>query len=59
MSNPQRDGEDQTKAVPHKFSEIFGENIFSLNNLKEYVTEPTYEKIRVYQIYTDRESRVH
>ena len=35
-------GYDQAKMN----SEIFGENIFSLNNLKEYVTESTYEKFR-------------
>ena len=32
-------GYDRAKPVQHKFSEIFGENIFSLNNLKEYVSE--------------------
>jgi glutamine synthetase type III len=40
-------GYDQAKPEGHKFSEIFGENIFSLNNLKEYVTESTYEKLKV------------
>ena len=39
-------GYDQTNPVRHKFSEIFGENIFSLNNLKEYVTDSTYEKFK-------------
>ena len=39
-------GYDRAKPVQHKFSEIFGENIFSLNNLKEYVSEATYEKFK-------------
>ena len=39
-------GDDQEKPVQHKFSEVFGENIFSLNNLKEYVSESTYEKFK-------------
>ncbi len=39
-------GYDQAKPVQHKISEIFGENTFCLNNIKEYVTESTYEKIK-------------
>jgi glutamine synthetase len=39
-------GYDQAKPVQHKISEIFGENTFSLNNLKEHVPESTYEKIK-------------
>ena len=43
----QPDGEyDQAKPMQRKISEIFGENIFSLNNLKEHVTESTYEEIK-------------
>ena len=41
MSDLELVGDEQ-----HKFSEIFGENIFSLNNLKEYVTDSTYEKFK-------------
>jgi len=39
-------GYDQAKPEQHKISEIFGENVFSLNNLKEYVTESTYKQIK-------------
>lgn len=39
-------GYDQAKPVQRKISEIFGENIFSLNNLQEYVTESTYDEIK-------------
>ena len=39
-------GYDQAKPEQQKISEIFGENVFSLNILKEYVTESTYEEIK-------------
>ena len=42
----QDSGIDRAKPAQHKFSEIFGENIFSLNNLKEYVSESAYEKFK-------------
>ena len=29
-------GYDQAKPVQHKFSEVFGENIFSLNNINPH-----------------------
>jgi glutamine synthetase len=37
---------DQTKPAQQKISEIFGENTLSLNNIKEYVTESTYDEIK-------------
>ena len=40
-------GYDQAKSEEHKFTEIFGENIFSLNNSKEYVTDFACRFIRV------------
>ncbi len=39
-------GYDQEKSVQRKFSEIFGGNTLSLNNLQEHVTEATYRKIK-------------
>ena len=42
----QRGDDDSGYDQARKISAIFGENIFSLNNLKEYVTESTYEKVR-------------
>ena len=56
MSNLQQSGDelthhdsgyDQANPAQQKISEIFGENTFSLNNLKEYVTESTYEQIHL------------
>ena len=35
-------GDDQARTI----SAIFGENILSLNNIKDYVTESTYQKIK-------------
>ena len=39
-------GYNQANPEEHKFSEIFGENIFSLNHIKEYVSESAYEKFK-------------
>ncbi len=42
-----RNSEHQmTDASARKLSEMFAENIFSLNNVKEHVTAATYEKIK-------------
>jgi glutamine synthetase len=43
-----RDGNehDQTTQWGRKISELFAENIFSLNTLKEHVTESTYESMK-------------
>jgi glutamine synthetase len=55
MSSPQLIGDesarhgggyDPAKPVQRKLSEIFGENILSLSNLKEYVTDSTYDEIK-------------
>ena len=37
---------DQVKPIQRKISEVFGENKFSLNNLKDHVSESTYEEIK-------------
>ena len=39
-------GYNQANPEEHKFSEIFGENIFSLNHIKEYVSESACEKFK-------------
>ena len=39
-------GNDPTNPEQRRISDVFGENIFSLNNLQEYVTESTYEEFK-------------
>jgi glutamine synthetase len=41
-----RNEHGQAQPERRRISEIFGENIFSLNNLKEYVTESAYDEIK-------------
>ncbi|TDJ66371.1 MAG: glutamine synthetase type III [Proteobacteria bacterium] len=39
-------GDDPSNPEQRRISDVFRENSFSLNNLEEYVTETTYEKIK-------------
>ena len=45
---PTHDGNEHDQGAPwgRKISEVFAENIFSLNTLKEHVTESTYESMK-------------
>ncbi len=39
-------GHQKTEASARKLSEVFAENIFSLNAIKEHVSASTYEKMK-------------
>ena len=45
-STPRTSGHQKTETSARKLSEVFAENIFSLNAVKEHVAASTYEKMK-------------